>query len=358
MIQIPLWDTDVAWCADVVADQIRTGRIGCGAVVEEFERKICEIHGVKHCIATTSGTTALMLSLMAIDLPAGATVAFPAYGMLAGANAARMLGLNVRLVDTEPYFGLMMTYSSGRRSLIGCDSCIYVNNNIAASGDWGDSAKWTCGDRDIPLIEDACQSFGINTGGIRGDLATFSFSPQKLITTGQGGAIVTNDDYLASRVRELVDHGGDWRSDRLQKRIGGNFRFNDVSARLGLAQLDALPRLLARRQAIRSHYREFLPAIDERDGWCVTYRCEGASRHERAAELVSFLAAKDIEAGMPYPPNYRHAPYRCRGTFPGADAHYNATVYLPSHLNMTVEMVGIVAEAVLEFEAAGKMVWV
>ena len=346
---IRLWDTDIAWCADAVADQIRTGRIGCGAVVEEFERKICEVHRVKHCIATTSGTTALLLSLMALDLPASSTVAFPAYGMLAGANAARLLGLNVRLIDVEPYVG-MMTGNSPATTLDGCAGCIYINNNTARCSDWGDSAMHSCKDRAIPIIEDACQTFGIMTSGIRGDLATFSFSPQKLATTGQGGAVITNDEFLASRVRELVDHGGDWRGDRIHKRIGGNFRFNDVSARLGLCQLNALPSLLARRQEIRRQYREFLPAIDERDGWCVTYRCE------RAAELVTFLAAKHIEAGMPYPPNYRHAPYRCRGSFPGADAHYNSTVYLPSHLKMTKETVSLVCEAILEFEAAGKMV--
>ena len=165
------------------------------------------------------------------------------------------------------------------------------------------------------------------------------------MTTGQGGAVVTNDDFLASRVRELVDHGGNWRGDRLQKRIGGNFRFNDVLARLGLAQLERLPSLLARRQEIRRQYREFLPSIDERDGWCVTYRSE------KAAELVEFMRTKQIEAGMPYPPNYRHAPYRCRGSFPGADAHYNSTVYLPSHLKMTPEMVREVCQAIVEFNA-------
>jgi dTDP-4-amino-4,6-dideoxygalactose transaminase len=258
--------------------------------------------------------------------------------------------MNVRLVDVQPECGLMLTGMIEADIPANSSCCIFIDNNTLKTYDWGEHALRECRRKQISIIEDACQAIGIPGAGSRGDLATFSFSPQKLIATGQGGTVVTNDDHLASRVRELVDHGGDWRRDRLHKRIGGNFRFNDVSARLGLAQLDALSRLLARRQAIRARYREFLPAIDERDAWCVTYRSE------RAAELVEFLLTFGIEAGMPYPPNNQHAPFRCRGPFPGAEAHYNSTVYLPSHLKMTGEMVGLVCEAILEFEAAGRAV--
>jgi len=123
---IRLWDTSLTnWDANAVAEQVRSGMIGCGSVVAEFESKICEIHGVKHCIATTSGTTALLLSLMALDLPAGSTIAFPAYGMLAGANAARLLGLNVRLADVFADNGLLhyRLYPKSEAA------CIFINGN-------------------------------------------------------------------------------------------------------------------------------------------------------------------------------------------------------------------------------------
>lgn len=320
---IRMFQPDVAFCAVAVAAQIRSSFIGPGKATAEFEALLAETVGRKHAIATTSGTTALMLSLMALDLLKSSPIGFPAYGMLAGANTARLLGYHVKLIDVSPENGCLNPAP---------DDCDFIG--IAHNG--------------MPLgfntlFEDACQALGIP--GVRGAVCCLSFSPQKIVTTGQGGAILTNDDALALRIRQLIDHGGDWRETRTFKRIGGNFRFNDVLASLGIPQLKRLPELVARRMEVRSWYRERFPQIDSNDGWLVMFPSRDA------AGLVRHLAAYQIEASQLYPPVSWSEPFKTERSFPGAEAFHKRMCYLPSHNSLTRMDVMTVCDRIEEFES-------
>ena len=281
--------------------------IGCGKTVADFENAVAANSGVRHAVATTSGTTALMLALLAVarrDVPR--KIFFPAYTFLAGANAARMLGFDVELVDIEPDT-LCMSPRLLRETLeeLGpAAAVIYVDHN-AYVGAERDEAKTVCDRFGVPLIEDSAQCFGV-LQRLVGQVGVFSFSVPKLVTTGQGGCVITNDEAVARTVADCCDHGGGWRQQRIHQAIGGNFRFNDILAAYGLAQIDRLDRLLALRKALFDRYRAYLPLVDHgmESAWMVIHRTRDA------AHVAGVLRDQGVQAVQYYRPIHRNPPFR------------------------------------------------
>lgn len=330
---IPLYQPYISWRHRwAVARQLLSGWIGPGKTAEAFAALMCETVGRKHCTLTNSGTSALMLAYLALDLKPGQTVCCPAYGFPAAHNAARLLGLNVKLIDVDPATGCM---DGEKLRQFCCSDCtvdnnpscvVYVCHNGSTSGlkeIAADLYRWG-----IPLIEDSAVALGIPGAGITGDLAIYSFSVPKIVTTGQGGAVLTDKPELAERLAQLVDQGGNWRHDRIHKAIGGNFRMADLNAALGLAQLRDLPQLIAKRNRLWDWYREFIPIHNDpgegRSGWWVTRRIE------RGCE------SSEAEIGQLYHPINRCAPYMADDAdFPGAVEYFGSTIYLPSSLSLS-----------------------
>jgi len=185
------------YCWDVFR-QMRSGWVGDGETVKSFESMLQQIVGVDFAYSTTSGTTALMLAIKALELPIGSTILFPAYTFIAGANAARFLGYNIRLVDIKE--DTLSIDPSKMKIDDNVSAVMFVNHNGYHGGDL-QKIKDTCVTHGIKLIEDASQCLGIPGNFHTGDVSVVSFSVPKLITTGQGGAVFTNDhmrpmDYL------------------------------------------------------------------------------------------------------------------------------------------------------------------
>lgn len=341
---IRLFTTDIAYCAEAVARQVESGMVGPGKATERFEREFAAIIGKEmHCAATTSGTAALMLALLALDLRPGSTVLFPSYTMLAGANAARMLGHPVRLVDVDPGTACMDPERLKITPDVG--AVIYVEHNGWCQD--ADRVYRKCRQAGVPMIEDAAQALGVPGAGLGGDIATFSFSPQKLITTSQGGAVVSADPKLIERVRQWADHGGGWRQDRVHRRIGGNFKFNDVAAALGLAQLERFDELVKRRCQIRTWYTQRIP-VSAYEGWCVIFRANDPNL------LIECLAQNGVEAARCYWPVKWNPPFHDGAIYPGAAQVYDEAVYLPSHLKITEADVDQVCEVIIDVDQRAK----
>lgn len=339
---IRLFQPDVSWCAESVAAQVASGRIGHGEAARRFESLIAASVGEStQCIATTSGTAALMLSILSLALAPRSTILFPAYTMVAGANAARILGFNVRLVDVNSESLCMDPSQIDITDDV--SAVIFVDHN-GYCGEGLSLVRDQCTRWGIPLIEDACQAIGIPGAGTIGDIGTFSFSVPKLVTTGQGGAVVSRSERLIESAHRWADHGGGWRGDKMHRFLGGNFKFNDVSASLGIPQMERLPELTARRKQIRAWYCDRLSSINPSDGWCVFYRTNDA------AGLVVHLKSRDIEASRCYLPMHWHPPYQDGKSYPGAEKVYAETVYLPSHLKITEANVDAVCNAIWEFD--------
>jgi perosamine synthetase len=339
---IPLFEpTD----CERVRRQVASTYVGSGEAVTQFEQAVATESCIRHCIATTSGTTALLLALWAAAEPSRPKkILFPAYTFLAGANAARLAGFDVELVDIEPAT-LSMSPSALHETLERTGpvaAVMYVDHN-AYVGPQRQEIRQTCDRFEVPLIEDSAQCFGIPMELV-GDVGVYSFSVPKLVTTGQGGCVITNDDELAAKVRELVDHGGGWRETRVHPQIGANFRFNDLLAALGLSQIERLDHLRSLRRRVFDSYRTRIRVLDHGmdSAWMVMYRCHDA------AKLSHALAARSIQAVQYYRPLNHNPPYHSDRAYPEAEAAYREWLYLPSSLSLTPDEIGEVCDAIEE----------
>ncbi len=342
---IPLYEPFVKRSyAKTVASQIQSGWWGPGLMVGMFEKKLAEYVGAKYAVCVNSGTTALYLALKALisqgHLPGmTGTVGFPAYGMVAGANAARLAGLKVKLADVDRET-LSLAWDHTYRLMDDWSSVIFVCHNGVCG-----NLKGYINYSGVPVIQDACQQIGI--GKFVAEIGIYSFSVPKLITTGQGGAVVTNDPEFATNIRNLIDHGGDWRKDRIHKRVGGNFRMTDIQATLGLEQFKHIDELINRRRQVHHWYSKYIPLSYETngDGCFVIYESPVAP------QLVAELRNRGVEASQLYQPVHFSEPFKePEGTYPNAERAARTLVYLPYSLGLTKRQVTTVCKAVVESE--------
>jgi perosamine synthetase len=341
---------------EAVEKQMRSGWVGCGEKTLEFEEKIAKISRTKHCVSTTSGTTAIMLAIKSLNLPRESTILFPSYTFLAGANACKFLGYNIQLVDISMETLCMNPYAMDRKFLSNKNiSCVlFVNHNAFCGGreimmgrEDVFEVKRKCNINNIPIVEDSSQALGISGAGRTGDLGIFSFSVPKLVTTGQGGAVVTNDDELAGRCKELRDHGdNNWRKTRIHTEIGGNFKFNDILAAYGLSQLEDLDELLAQRKFIFDKYRNHLELMDYGydSTWMVLYKTKFAEK------IINALKQEKIQAVQYYRPVNHNPTFSDNNTYLCAEEIYETVLYLPSSLSLTIEQIDRICKIVIDVE--------
>ncbi len=329
--------------AEQVKKQILSGWVGPHKATEYFEKRLSEIAQVKHAISTTSGTVAIMMGLEALGLPKGSTILFPSYTFLAGANAARFLGYKVELVDIHPDTLCMDPEKIHIHAGVSC--VMFVNHN-GYCGDHLREVRDICDSHGISMLEDSSQALGIAGAGTVGDIGILSFSVPKLVTTGQGGAVLTSNDDLAIKVRQIRDHGDNWRASKIHENLGVNFKFNDLAASLGNAQLDRIDDLLSTRARVFDAYREHLPLIDFglRSTWMALYRTANAGK------VIEKLKENNIQAVQYYRPLNHNPIYASDKTYPVADAVYKEVVYLPSSLNLSNEEIYFICSTIAKVD--------
>lgn len=242
---------------------LRSGRLVLGPENQRFEAGLAARAGRAHAICVSSGSTALELALWALDsVGPGDQVLVPASGFPAAAHAVLRLGATPVPVDIDAHTWTMdpvaarAALGERTRALISVDSLGLVAEV--------EPLRALCHDAGIALIDDAaCALGGSDSQGILGGgygvLGTFSFHPRKVITTGEGGAIVCDDDDLARRLRALRNHGQETRG-RFE-RAGTNARLPEVAAAMGCVQLERLDAMLDERRALVAGYRQRLAAL-------------------------------------------------------------------------------------------------
>ncbi len=281
---------------EAVARVLESGMLVQGATVERFERAIAERVGRKHAIAVASGTSALELAIEAMSLR-GARVAIPALTWPSPAHAVLGRGAVPVLVDVHR-----------QEWNVSADALASVPKVAAliAIDQFGVPARHAeLGS--VPLIEDAACAIGSTIDGRAcgsfGVISCLSFHPRKVLTTGEGGMCLTDDDSLAARLRTLRNHGQ--RAAGVFDEASGNHRLTELAAAIGLVQLSRLDRALGRRRAIANHYRTVLASIPKLG---VQVLPPGARRNEQTfgvlAEtsaqrdaLIALLGARGIESG-------------------------------------------------------------
>jgi dTDP-4-amino-4,6-dideoxygalactose transaminase len=321
-----------------VAEVLESGRLTMGPRVEELEELLAAACGVEHAVAVSSGTAALHLAVLALGLSEGDEVLVPAYTFPATANVVALSGARPVLVDVDPE---TMNVDPAQMEVGPRTKAILAVHLFGRPAPLEQLPE-------LPLLEDAAAALGARRrgrpcGGI-GVAGCLSFHPRKIVATGEGGAVVTNEGRIAETVRELRHHG--WRGGDMP-RPGLNYRLSDILCAVGIPQVRRLDELLAVRQRIAAAYEERLagvvetPSADEGDthGWQAY-----VVRLDRRDEAIAALRAAGIEAQIGTYALHRLSAYRDQGSFPGADACFERALALPFHSRLTDSDLDQVAE--------------
>lgn len=278
-------------------EPIMSGWLTQGPKVAEFEKAFAKRHNVKHALATTSCTTALHLSLLAVGVGPGDEVIIPAFTWVATANAVIYCGGVPVLADVDRTTFNIDPADLGRKLSPRTKAVIVVHLfGLCADMDAIRSVLPT----GMPVVEDAaCAAgavYGDRCAGVLGDIAAFSFHPRKSITTGEGGMVTTNSDKLAERVNVMRNHGASV-SEEIRHSgsrpyllpdfdvLGYNYRMTDLQAAMGLVQLGKLDRFVSERSHWARYYREKLADLD----WLRLPDEPAAGRHAWQAHVTYVL---------------------------------------------------------------------
>ena len=232
----------------------------------EFERMIADYTGAKYCSVMCNGTLALVAALIACGVGVGDEVIVPDYTMVATPNAVELIGAKAVFVDINKN-NLCMDFS-GLKNAINekTKAVILVSINGRCPSNTVEFRNY-CDSEGIYLIEDAAQSLGSFYQGIHlgrfGVIGCFSFSAPKIITTGQGGAIITDDEELYKKITRIRDFGRDSSGNDHYLSKGWNFKFTDVQAIIGIEQMKKLSRRVKRKREIGKLYWKLLKEVKE-----------------------------------------------------------------------------------------------
>jgi len=348
----PVDEEDIA----AVASVLRSGWLVQGPEVRAFEAETAQLAGAAHGIAVSNGTAALHLALLAMGIGPGDEVAVAAYSWPATANAIVLCGGTPVFVDIEPgTFGM----DSGRlRDLLRDRPGIKAVLPVHAFGGFADmpAIRAAADAHRIPVLEDAACALGARLGGRLagswGAAACFSFHARKVVTTGEGGVVVTDDKALADRVRALRNHGMDPMSTEPDFILPGfNYRMTEFQGALGRRQIAKLPHLIAAHRRVAHWYTELLdpiqldlptamePEAHIYQAYVVLLPQQAAARR---AEILTQLRSDGVEATIgthhiPLTTYYRHQGGHRPGDFPVTDDLAARAVALPIHHAFTRE---------------------
>ncbi len=325
-----------------------------------FEQMVAEFLHSKYVSVVSNGTMSLFLSLTALGIGPGDEVIIPDFTMIASANVALMAGATPVFVDIDPY-SLCLDLNKVESRLTKRTKALMV---VLFNGRAPDMQKGVdfCALHKLYLVEDAAQAFGSQWGGKNlgtfGDVGSFSFSYPKIITTGQGGAVVTNDHMLHKRIRQLKDFGR--RAPGVDEHIalGYNFKFSDLLAVVGIAQMGTIGWKMKRKKQLFTLYKKeledvsrvrFLPTdLSHTCPWFVDIYVE------QPDVLSDFLKSQGVGTRPIYPPLHTQAPYKRwdiyqEAAFPVSERISRQGLFLPSSLTLSDADVRFICRAIKLF---------
>lgn len=344
----------------LLAEVVDSGFLNDGPLTSRFEQQVAELLGARHVVATTSGTAAIFLSLAAIGVGPGDEVITPDVTFIATQNAVSLTGAKPVLVDVNPDT-LNLDPRAAERAVTPRTKAIVPVHVSGRAADM-DGLAAVSNRHGLPIIEDAAEAFlsqyrgkCLGTLGIAG---CFSLSPNKTITTGQGGLIATNDDRVHVRLRELKDQGRPVRGtggDDAHNSVGYNFKFTDLQAAVGLAQLRDVPRRVERMKSIHRGYRDGLRGVE--GVRVIPFRIEEGElpqwtdiMADRRDELFKHLAARGMHGRRFWHPIHTQPPYRAPAErFPNSSRQIPRAMWLPSAFTLADADVAAVCTEVRNF---------
>jgi perosamine synthetase len=332
-----------------------------GAYINRFEEAFAEYCGVKHALSCCNGTVALHLPLLAYDVGPGDEVIVPTLTYIATANAVRYCGANPVFADSNPSTwnidpgSIEAAITPRTKGII----VVHLYGNPVDMDSVMDIAKRY----NLFVIEDAAEAHGAmykkrKIGSI-GHVSTFSFFGNKIITTGEGGMITTDDDNLAKKMRLLKGQGMDPKRRYWFLMVGYNYRMTNIEAAIGLAQLEKIEYHLQQRKNISKWYKENLLLLQD----YVEYQTEQPNGHnvewmfsillkypypQSRDKTMELLAERGIETRPIFYPLHIMPPYKEDKMYPVAEDIAARGINLPTFTNLTEEDVKYICQSMKE----------
>ncbi|MCX6281217.1 MAG: DegT/DnrJ/EryC1/StrS family aminotransferase [Bacteroidetes bacterium] len=347
-----------------VLDALESGWISSiGPYIDRFEREFAAYHGVKHAIATHNGTIALHLALSASGIQAGHEVIVPDLTFIATSNAVRYCNAVPILTDVDPDDwnispeSIMHAIKPETKAIIP----VHLYGNPARMTEIMEIA----GKHNLLVIEDCAEATGALLGsrkvGTFGHISCFSFFGNKIMTTGEGGMCVTNDDELAEKMRILRDHGMNRKKKYWYDQLGFNYRMTNMQAAVGLAQLEQLDTLLSSRDEILRRYKEKLSSCkgivfqqthgNRNVNWLVTVRLKGMNFETRDV-VISELSRHNIDSRPVFYPihfmSFYKDPVFSPAGNPNSISIASEGISLPTYVGLEEEKIDYIAHCLIK----------
>ena len=357
-----------------VTDTLKKYNISKGPIVNAFEKKLTKITKSKYAIAVNSGTSALIAAIQSLNLKKESYVAVPNITFVASASSVVLSGYKVKLIDVDKDTGLFKINSLKQlinKYKISCLVNVHLNGNI-------DNLKKIysiCKKNNIKIIEDACHAFGTtykigNTKYNVGDnsfcdVSTLSFHPAKLITTGEGGALLTNDKRIKDNATMLINHG--YESQKIRKgkyylnyykinKPGYNFRISDLNCALGLSQLSRFKKKLSHRRRVAKFYDGYFNNTDLVSVLKIKNNIKSAYhlypifindfKSINKYQLIENLKKKNITTQIHYLPLNRQPLFKNKN-FYDSDIYFEKVLSIPLHDEINFDDAKLIANTIL-----------
>jgi perosamine synthetase len=351
---------------EAVCAVLRGPRLSLGPKVTEFERAFCDYIGAKRAVAVNSGTSGLFLCALALGIGPGDEVVTTPFTFVASATSIMMAGATPVFVDIDPASlnidpaKIESAITERTRAILPVE----VFGNPAGL----DRVCQIARKHNLAIIEDSCEALGSalngKKAGLFGTMSVFGFYPNKQITTGEGGMILTDDDALAETCVSLRNQGRTRGAGWLgHERLGYNYRLSDISCALGIAQLSRIDTIKAKRRQVAEWYREMLagdgrlivPA--EPKGcdlsWFVFVVRLTEDFTQQRDRILQQMTSAGIEVGNYFPPvhlmPFIAGPFGYEpGDFPAAESASRRTIALPFYNYLTKDQVATVCKTLTE----------
>jgi perosamine synthetase len=320
---------------------------------EELEKMICEFIKCKHCIMTVNGNVALILALMAMNIGQGDDVIVPNYTMIASINSIKMVGANPIIIDVDSDTLTITMEMIEKHITSSTKAVMHISLNNRSNNI--DKIAAYCKNKSIKLIEDAAQSLGCFIDGMHygtfGDIGCFSLSTPKIISTGQGGFLVCNNDEIANKIRMIKNFGRKSGGVDIFETFGINFKYTDIQAVIGIEQMKKVPERIIRLREIFDLYYDQIGTLcnmirPQSDSWIPWFVDIFVKNRE---ELIEFLKKHNIQTRPTYPEINKTPMYYSNDTLPISNYISTNGLFLPTHTLLTNTEINYICDIITVF---------
>lgn len=348
---------------EAVCEVLRSPDLSLGPKLVEFEQAFTRYIGTKRAVAVNSGTSGLFLCMLALGIQSGDEVITTPFTFIATASSIMMAGARPVFVDIDPV-SLNIDPAKIESAITDKTKAILPVEIFGNPADL-DKICRIAQNNNLPVIEDSCEALGSVLNGKKvgtfGKMSVFGFYPNKQITTGEGGMVLTDDDTLADMCISLRNQGRSNDSNWLgHERLGYNFRLSDINCALGIVQLSRIEQIKAKRKQVAEWYQEML-ADDERIivpaepadcdmSWFVfVVRLADEFTLEQRDRILEQMRKRNIQVSNYFPPVHLQ-PFMAQrfgykmGDFPITEKVCKSTIALPFYNNLTRDQVAVVCK--------------